>query len=104
MSWNIELRDKNNNITMDIGNYTYNVNSMYQKALNINGLSDLHGKSTKEVLNLLENGVIDMKYHAEEYKKFNPANGWGNYEGALEYLEKLYYGCKKHFKSYIYIG
>lgn len=103
MSYDIKLVDKNNNKTMDIGNYTYNVNPMYKKALG-SSLSDLHGKSTKEVLNLLENGVIDMKYHKEDYKKLNPVNGYGNYKGALEFLERLYHGCKKHFKSYIYIS
>jgi hypothetical protein len=103
MSWDIKLVDKNNNKTMDIGNYTYNVNPMYKKALGFN-LSELHMKPTKEVLNLLENAVINMKYHAEEYKKLDPTNGWGSYKDALEYLEKLYYGCKKHFKSYIDIS
>jgi hypothetical protein len=88
---------------MDIGNYTCNVNPMYQKALGIS-LSELQGKPTREVLDLLDNGIKDMKIYKKDYEELNPLNGWGDYNGALEYLERLYDGCKKHYRSYININ
>jgi hypothetical protein len=102
MSWDICLKNKNNKITAEIGKYTYNVNPMYQKAMGIS-LSDLNNMSTKQAIPILLKGVEEMINNKKEYIKLNPVNGWGNYDGALKYLESILKGCQKHYKSYISI-
>jgi hypothetical protein len=34
----------------------------------------------------------------------NPANGWGDYDGALEYLRDLLIACAAHPKAEIHIS
>lgn len=81
----------------DCGNYTYNVYRMYQNAFsNFNGIKVLAGMSAKQAIPILESAIKNMKSSPEEYKLLNPSNGWGNYEGALNYLEGILLECKEH--------
>ncbi|MGG3890308.1 hypothetical protein [Metabacillus fastidiosus] len=75
-----------------IGNYTYNVSKMYTKAMN-KTISEFHGMKASVAIPILENGIKNMTANAAEYKKLNPANGWGNYEGALSYMSRLLLAC-----------
>ena len=34
-------------------------------------------------------GCINLRYHADQFKKYNPSNGWGDTESALKALESL---------------
>jgi len=80
---------------VNIGNMTYNVAPMYKQALGYS-LMDLNDRLAGEVVNELRLGIEDMRNNPEKYEKLNPANGWGNYEGALKYLSKLYSACCEH--------
>lgn len=31
--------------------------------------------------------ISELQAHPEKYKKMNPGNDWGNYEGAIEFLD-----------------
>lgn len=84
----------------EVGNYTYNVSPMYVKALGCS-LSDLHDSNCGESIERLRKAVIEMSEHPADYRALNPSNGWGNYEGALAYLRKLYEGCIQHPKATI---
>ena len=64
----------------------------------------------KEALNCGEREIIlptlkfmitDMKAYPEIYKSLNPENGWGTYEGALEFLEEALKALEKNKKSII---
>lgn len=43
----------------------------------------------KDVLDIIKEGYKKMLDDPERYKKFNPSNGWGNYSGFCEWIEKL---------------
>ena len=74
--------------------YTYNVSPMYYDAFETeDGIRVLDGLSGLECQRILENAIQNFKNKKEEYKKMNPENGWGNYEGALELLHKLLVWC-----------
>ena len=92
-------------------NYTYNVYKMYDRAWDKiqeelkqkefpNYILDecihegkwrtaiqLQHEYSVIVLNLM---IKEMERNPEEYKKLNPKNGWGNYEGALKFLKNAY--------------
>ncbi len=104
MSWDIRLEQKiictkcNNEIetgySIEVGNYTFNVNPMYQKArLSIH---DLNNKKCKDVINMINDVYCKMVKNANEYKKLNPPSGWGDYWGALHFLEKIINKCKEY--------
>lgn len=77
----------------DVGNYTSNVAPMWSAALG-RSLGDLHGRSAGACVVWLTSAVKDMKREPDKYKAMNPKNGWGDYEGALAYLENLLHACK----------
>lgn len=93
MSYDISLY-KGKRVKARIGNYTYNISPMYLKALGTS-LLELDGVEVNIITPILLKGVEDMVNNKEEYLKLNPENGWGNYEGALEYLQKLLAECLK---------
>lgn len=102
MSWDIHLEIDTGGPELarvyDVGNYTYNVCAMYSLAIG-SGLNELNGLLASDLIERLEKGVSDMWANPAKYKALNPANGWGDYEGALEYLEKLLLGCRMHPKA-----
>lgn len=88
---------------VEIGNYTSNVSAMWTKALGC-GLYELDGIGAAEALPKLEIGVAAMVTDPDGYREMNPANGWGRYDGALEYLERLRDACAEHPKTRIRVS
>lgn len=90
----------------DVGNYTSNVSSMWALALISTGfdkgsLRALHGTMCEDAVPILGRAIVHMKDLAnlEAYRKLEPANKWGNLEGATEYLEAILVACKRHQKA-----
>ena len=98
MSWDISLEKEK--LMLDkiyIGNYTYNVNPMYAKAMGIIGLNEfLQNQRCSEVIPTLKEGIRNMELYPKVYKKMNPKNGWGDYDGALQFLKDILLNCKTH--------
>jgi hypothetical protein len=107
VSWDLWISKKceccNNYDEAFSGNMTYNVSPMYYEALGEEGLRGLDEKKCSEVVEYLRKGIKEMKSNPEKYKKMNPSNGWGSYEGALELLEKIFIECIKNPDYLIYI-
>lgn len=75
-----------NDYTLD-ENITSNVAPMWHKA----GI-DLHEYNKKKAVYLivpLTKAIENMALDPEGYKEMNPANGWGDYDSALEFLQKI---------------
>jgi hypothetical protein len=107
MSYDIWLTiktEEDKEITIaEIGSYTSNVCPMWTMALGFS-LSALNNSIASTVIFQLDNAVEVMRANPKIYKKLNPTNKWGNYEGAIEYLEKLLHECRKHPKAKIVIS
>ena len=88
----------------EVGDMTYNVSPMYFKACPIGGLRDFEKMLARRAVPHLETMIANMKAQPEVYKALNPENGWGNYDVALEFIEKLLDACKKHPKARIAIS
>lgn len=89
---------------VDIGNYTSNVSGMWFDALGGQRLSALNGRKASDVIELLQTAIADMEARPEYYSMMNPSNGWGNYEGAVNYLKNILRECLEHPLTTLEIG
>jgi hypothetical protein len=72
------------------GNMTSNVAPMWRKAMpDTDGLAGLHGKRGRECLAGLRAGLAHMEANPDEYERMNPANGWGTYKTAMQYVRHV---------------
>lgn len=70
-------------------NITGNVEPMWREAGCHDALYKSKGKAAYEVLDELKAGLSLMESEPERFKALNPSNGWGDYDGALEWLRRL---------------
>jgi hypothetical protein len=47
-----------------------------------------------QLINPLRNGLAKLQAEPNYYKQFNPANGWGNYEGLVKFVKAYLEACK----------
>lgn len=96
---------------VELGNMTSNVGSMYYAVMPgpyegggrydgtggvepRGGLPGLSGLSCAVAGPIIEQALNDMIERKEELRKLEPSNGWGSYEGALDYLRKIRNACE----------
>jgi hypothetical protein len=87
----------------DVGNYTSNVAPMWEQALG-GPLAGMHGWAASTAVPVLDRAVAAMRAAPAAFEALNPSNGWGDYEGALAYLERLREGCVAHPKAHIRVS
>ena len=44
----------------------------------------------------LEKGLDLLKKNPARFTPFNPSNGWGNYDGLVEFVERYLKACRDH--------
>lgn len=77
-------------------NVTHNLTGMWSKAGIYDALYMSDGQRAGDHLPALEKGLADMLLNKEDYELLNPPNGWGNYEGAVRFLQSVIEGVKEH--------
>lgn len=87
----------------EVGNYTSNVSRMWTKALG-HPLYELNDRNAGESVAALDDAISWMQANPDEFRAMEPANGWGDYAGALKYLRRLREGCAQHPKTVIYVS
>lgn len=70
-------------------NITHNVNKMWIEAGIYEALYESEGKTAKDIIPILIKGLENMVQNPSKYKKLNPTNGWGSYDGAVRWLTDL---------------
>lgn len=86
-------------------NVTYNLADMYYRCIDMDeGYRKLDGMTCEEALPIINNAIDDMVKYADEYKKLNPKNGWGSYDGLLEQLQEMRNCCEKNPDGVIYVS
>ena len=84
------------------GNITHNLNSMAAAVVLSNGLTlyqilwrpDEHGlKFAQDISDLLDEGWNILLSDPEKYKKYDPPNGWGSYEGLCDFVYRYRNAC-----------
>lgn len=46
-----------------------------------------------QLIPILESAIAELEEQPEHYKTFNPDNGWGDYDGFLNFLKTYLAGC-----------
>lgn len=80
----------------DAGNYTSNVASMWDFACDCAGaphIRDLDGRRCSEVAEALTRAHTAMILARDVLMLGNPANGWGNIDGATDFLGRIQAAC-----------
>ena len=96
MSLDISISAKREIIIYDT-NVTYNLADMYYKCIDKEkGFKKLDGMNCKEALPIINRAIQDMLNNANEYRKLNPKNGWGSYEGLLKALQEMRNCCENN--------
>ncbi len=70
-------------------NYTYNVSPMWYACFPENGIRQHYGKTGGEALDILRYLRGYMEDNREALMKLDPENGWGSYDGALQFVTDL---------------
>ena len=88
-------------------NITSNLAPMWRKAgiyLSEWGYSKRPEDTAAVFIEPLETAVTAMRADPETYRALNPPNGWGDYEGALQFLEDLLSAAKANPEARIYVS
>jgi len=77
-------------------NITHNLTPMWRLAGCYDALYMSVDREARTISPALEEAVRRMKVDPAAYVALNPPNGWGSYEDALPWLERLLVACKAH--------
>lgn len=75
---------------------THNLIPMWRAAGVSEVLYESEGKLARDIIPALKAGVAAMKAEPQKFEALNPLNGWGDYDGALAFLERFLAACEAH--------
>ena len=85
---------------MSIGNeefnYTYNVAPMWYAAIPDAGIRAHYGLTGRDAVPRLRHIREYMEDHRDELLEMEPENGWGSYDGALGFVNRLIAASLRH--------
>ena len=67
---------------------TYNLGTMFRKCMGWDFEQGEYYKCT-EVIKYVDTGINELTFKRKKYEQYNPPNGWGDLDGALEVLRSL---------------
>jgi len=94
-------------------NITHNVNTMAMVVELSNDLTlydvmwrpDEHEMVyAKDIVDYLYAGWKDLVSNPEKYKKFNPSNGWGSYDGLVNFVKNYHDACMENLDAELRIS
>ena len=85
-------------------NATHNLTPMWREACVYDALYMSDGRPAWSQIATLMLGVLTMIVYPDTFKALEPANGWGNYEGALEFLQNVCQACVSNPEAIIHIS
>ncbi len=89
---------KEDNIAFS-ANVTHNLNKMADAVGLYEYLwrPDEHGiTKARQLIDPLREGLHKLKLYPEEYKKYNPKNGWGSYDIFIKFVQDYLDACYKY--------
>lgn len=51
----------------------------------------------------LESGLVNLRAEPEHYRRFNPENGWGTYEGLVRFVDLYLEACRKYPEADVWV-
>ena len=88
-------------------NITHNLNEMAKKAgcYKVLWRPDELGKHEAwEIIPTLTTGLNELLLDPLYYKKFNPENGWGTYEGLVKFIVNYIIACRENPEAVIEVS
>ena len=80
-------------------NITHNLNKMAREAGIYEACwrpEEIGITKAEQLIEPLEHGIERLKAEPERFKQFNPSNGWGDYDGFIQWLENYLAACIEH--------
>lgn len=93
MGWDIEIREntcETCGLSHEVGGWqlTYNLSEMVRSAGAYKIFAN-HSTTGPEGLEILERAVLALESDPDRFRKMNPANGWGSYDGLLKVFREM---------------
>lgn len=95
MSYDIRIKVKVEGIgkyatiaTPEYDSPTYNLGAMFRACMDWDYSQSEYYKCDF-VIDRVERGIRELRTNRNEYKQYNPPNGWGSIDGAIRALESL---------------
>jgi len=88
-------------------NITHNLTAMADKAGIYKALwrpEEIDAKYAKDIIDIVEKGLEDLKSRPEYFKQFNSPNGWGMYKNFVPFVSDYLDALKQYPDSEIYIS
>lgn len=94
MSWDATLACGECGSGVHQVNYTHNMNRAIRKALELrqhtlNWYEDFDGLIGAESVDPLDDVIAELEQHPEDYRHFEPPNGWGSIDSLLSVLRAM---------------
>jgi hypothetical protein len=99
--------EKEEEVTYYEDNITHNLGGMASEAGLYKYLwrpEEVEAKIAKDIIPRLENGLVELLKHPEYYKSLNPSNGWGHYEGLVDFVRGYLKACREHPEAEIRVS
>lgn len=65
---------------------------------------DIKATKAKHIIDLLQDGLDKMIGRPEHFSKFNAANGFGTYEGMVNFVHEYLKACKDNPEAFIKVS
>jgi len=53
-------------------------------------------KKASDLIGPIIQGLSELESYPDKYKKLNPENGWGDYDGLVEFAREYLKACQEH--------
>ena len=86
-------------------NITHNLNVMASAAGIYEHLwrpDEIGIKNAKDLIEPLRKGLVALETDPEKFRKLNPENGWGSYDGLLDFVRDYLAACEAHPGAVVY--
>lgn len=88
-------------------NITHNLNKMAAEAGIYEALwrpEEIGITTAEQLIDRLQAGIKWLEAKPDFFKQFNPSNGWGNYEGLVDFVRDYLKACKEHPKAIVRVS
>lgn len=88
-------------------NITHNLNKMASEAGIYEHLwrpDEIGVTKANQLIIPLRDGLALLQTDPERFNKFNPKNGWGNYEGLIEFVRNYLVACEQYPDAEVFVS
>lgn len=95
----VATQDEDESSDVYHANITHNLGTMADKAGIYEALwrpEEIGITHAHQLIEPLKAGLATLREKPDYFKQFNPANGWGDYEGLVRFTENYLQACEKY--------